>query len=151
MEGKDIWVQKFLKGESVIQIAKEYSVTREAVYLRLRTLPNWRELSDSMREAKRGLSLRSYTSKQKKTILELAQKKYPLYKIAEKTGIPYKHVRILLKDTLYGRNVVAFRERNVKIRKEFEQGMTCGELAKKYGMSHGNMWKVINYKLACDN
>ena len=84
-------------------------------------------------------------------ILELAQKKYPLYKIAKEMGIPYKHVRLLLKDTLYSRNPVTFKNRNDKIRQEFKQGVSRGELAKKYNMTYGNLCKIVNSKLVCDN
>jgi len=56
---EDKFVRGFLEGKSVIEMAKESGLTREGVYIHLRKLPNWKEVSKIKRGIRKAQRLES--------------------------------------------------------------------------------------------
>ncbi len=140
MEGKDLIINEFLQGASAQQLADKYGVTREAIYLRLRTLPNWREVSKKMKRQRDKERL----DKQKKHILELAEQGYSADKISKELRLANKTVTNVLRGTKYDRTFETLRHRNAEAKKLRALGWSKEKLCERYGVKPRQLHNMLS-------
>lgn len=142
MEGKDSMVREYLNGKPVSKIAEENNITREAVYLRLRTLPNWKNIAESKHRARIGEYLNKYKNRTTE-LHKLGEEGLSMLEMSKKTKIPYNHVRKLLKGTQFDNAHATSKGRNKDIRRLHSSGWSRRKLAKKYELSYGHICRII--------
>ena len=143
MEHRDKLVQEYLDGNSVINIAKKHNLTREAVYLYLRRLPDWEKIYKSKRKTKWQRAVDKYSDKIPK-IIKLRKKGYSTIQVSKKLKVPFEAVREILKTTPYDNSKQARDERNEKIYNEYMNGAHQKKLALKYGMAQSSISAIVH-------
>jgi len=138
MEGLEPMVRMYLNQVPVIKIAEHFGVSRETVYSRLRTIPNYKEVSLSLRNAKRENKIKKH-SQRLPEINKLAEQGVGMVGISKKLNIPYYTVKALLRGTKYDSTHKAkeFRDRNIY--SLYRRGMTQTQLAKKYNLAQSSI------------
>jgi len=141
MEGYNEITTRYLNGESVIRIAQDLSISREAVYQRLRLLPDWesrkREYMERRKEKKRYLM-----AEQAETIIKLRKEGLSLHKIKREMDLPMVKIKSILKykgKEIGSRNVTRDRE----IVKLYEKGVKQADLAKKFKTTQPNISRIV--------
>ena len=142
MDGRDNMIHEYLNGSTVINIAKKYGVTREAVYLRLRRIPGWRNISYKKRVAKRGSYLKQYKDLMPQ-IVELINRGIYRRDIARQLNMPYLHLKQLLRGTKHDKAHTARMPIHNNLRRDYGRGMSRQELMKKYGFSYPHVCRII--------
>ena len=138
MEGLEPMVRMYLNQVPVTKIADHFEVSRETVYSRLRTIPNYKEVSRSLRNVKKENRLKKYRQRLPE-IHQLAKQGVGMVGISEKLNIPYYTVKALLRGTKYDSTHKAkeFRDRNIY--SLYRRGMTQTQLAKKYNLAQSSI------------
>lgn len=138
MEGLEPMVRMYLNQVPVIKIAEHFGVSRETVYSRLRTIPNYKEVSRSLRNVKKENRLKKYRQRLPE-IHQLAKQGVGMVGISKKLNIPYYTVKALLRGTKYDSTHKAkeFRDRNIY--SLYRRGMTQTQLAKKYNLAQSSI------------
>ena len=142
MEHEDILVQEYLDGNSVINIAKERGITREAVYQHLRQLPNWQKVSDSMKPTKKQRAENKYRYAVAE-ILKLSEQGYSAVQISEKLKVPFYSVQNILKGTRFDNRKQVRHERNRQIYELYQQGNSQQQIATAFGMAQSSISEII--------
>ena len=136
------FVREYLDGKSVIDIAKKYGVTREAVYLYLRRLPDWEKIYKSKRRTKWQRAVDKYSEKIPK-IIKLRKKGYSTIQVSRKLEVPFEAVREILKTTAYDNSKQARDDRNERIYNEYMRGTPQKKLALKYNMAQSSISDIV--------
>lgn len=138
MEGLEPMVRMYLNQVPVIKIAEHFGVSRETVYSRLRTIPNYKEVSRSLRNVKKENRLKKYRQRLPE-IHQLAKQGVGMVGISEQLNIPYYTIKTLLRGTKYDSTHKAkeFRDRNIY--SLYRRGMTQTQLAKKYNLAQSSI------------
>jgi hypothetical protein len=142
MEGQERFINEYLSGKSAIQIAKENGITREAVYLRLRSMPQWEETKKAKRSAKRVDDLKG-SEQIIKDLKRLRSQGYSTTKAARELGVNYLRARTLLRGSKYDNSKKAKEYRNRNITREYDLGKTQHQLAEKYGLGQAAISHII--------
>ena len=142
MADREQLIQEFLNGKSVIDIAKQYNLSREAVYQNLRTIPNWERVSESLKKTKKERALEAYGHLMPE-IIRLKEEGLSTIVVARKLGIPYPPLAELLKGTRHDNSKEVREARNRRIYKEYQKGMVQRELAQEFGMSQSSISEII--------
>jgi len=143
MEATERFIKEYLEGKSVKDIGKENNVTGEAVYLRLRTMPNWREVSLKMRQKRKEATLQRHKQHLSK-ILEMYENGFSSKEISKELKINQDVVRFLTRGTPYDNSLKAKEYRDKIIVALYKKGKTQKELAKMYGMGQTGISRIIN-------
>lgn len=138
--------REYLQGSSVKDIAQKYNMTREAIYLRLRGMPNWKEISKVRRAEEKGSYLKQYKDRIEE-LYTLGEEGNSMISMHRITGIPYDHIRLLLKGTKYDTAHKVLRERNKEVRRLHTNGMSRYELAERFGLSYGHISKIVTHQI----
>jgi Mor family transcriptional regulator len=142
MEGKDLFIQQYLNGKKVDDIASEHGITPEAVYVRLRAMPDWKKIKKLKRERKMLNTLDSLKQATQK-LKELKHLGLSTTKAAQQLGIDYRLARKLLRGTKYDSSKKAKQYRNKNIKREYDLGKTQQQLAEKYNLPQQSISKII--------
>ena len=142
MEGKEPMVRMYLNGMSVQEIAEHFDCTREAVYMRLRTIPNFKQVSKALRNARKEERLKQYRQRLPE-IYELLDQGTPAAHVAKQLNIPYARIRSLLRGTEYDNTHESKKFRDRGIYSLYKSGMTQQQLAKKYGLAQSSISEII--------
>jgi Mor family transcriptional regulator len=142
MAEREQLIQEFLNGKSVIDIAEQYNMSREAVYQHLRTIPNWKKVSESLKKTKRERALEKYGHLMQE-IIRLKEEGLSTIAVARKLDIPYPPLVELLKGTRHDNSKEAREERNKKIYESYKNGRSQRELAIEFGMSQSSISNIV--------
>jgi len=126
-------IRDYLNGVSVINLTKKYEMTREAIYLHLRTLPNWKEAKEEYLKDKIRRNKSTYLEDLPR-ILKLRRKGLSATQISKKLNIHYRKISYLLLGTKYDNTQTSKEDRDKKIVDGYASGMTQTKLAKKFGL-----------------
>ena len=130
---EDYITTEYKKGRSVIDIANELELTREAVYLHLRKNDNWEEMSERYNDRKKEKTARKYEEISEQ-IAFMINDGYSLKEIAKSLEISYGRIRYILRKT--GMSFTEIRKnRDAEIGLDYLRGFTYNELAEKYDLS----------------
>lgn len=135
MEGKDIITKEYLEGKPVIKIAEEYGLSREAIYQRLRKLPNWQEVQRHRKEKDKGK-----VWEQRHRVIERRKWGWSMVRISQDLNIPVYKIRKMLLDTKYDRSKKYYVKRNRHIIYLWNKGYTKYKIAKEIGCN----WSAVN-------
>lgn len=135
-------VAEYLEGSSVISIAKKYKITREAVYLHLRKIPNWRRVSDRMRPTKEDRAKAKYQYALR-DILKLAANGYSAICISKRLKVPFIAVQHILKGTKFENSKEKKNQRNELIYESYINGSSQQKIAKAFGMAQSSISEII--------
>ncbi len=133
---------EYLAGNSVISIAKKYGVTREAVYARLRKMPNWNVIKEKKKIARAKKRMQKHEHLRDK-VFEMAKNGTYRAEIKRELGVSRKVIETLLRGTKYDRSQTAKMPIHNEIRRDFGRGMTRKELMEKYEMSYPHICRII--------
>ena len=139
---RSAFVREYLDGKSVIDIANKYDVSREAVYLYLRKLPDWEKIYKSKRRTKWQRAVDKYNDKIPK-IIALREQGYSTLQTSKKLNVPFEATKEILKTTPYDNSKKAREERNEKIYNDYMNGMSQVKLAEKYGMAQSSISNIV--------
>ena len=140
---RSAFVREYLDGKSVIDIAKKYDVTREAVYLYLRRLPDWEKIYKSKRRTKWQRAVDKYSDKIPK-IIALREQGYSTLRTAKELNVPFEATKEILKMTPYDNSKEVRDARNEKIYNEYMNGAHQKKLALKYGMAQSSISAIVH-------
>jgi len=139
--------QLYKDGTKVKHIAEAYSLSKEAVYQRLRKLPDFKQIKQKLyTQSKRELlrtQLQEYAEYLPK-VYKLREQGVGMVEISKRFSISYKFLRKLLKGTQYDgtRDYVAMR--NQDIFHDYKDGMTQVEIAKKHNTTQPNVSNILH-------
>ena len=139
---RSAFVREYLDGKSVIDIANKYDVSREAVYLYLRKLPDWEKIYKSKRRTKWQRAVDKYSDKIPK-IIALREQGYSTLQTSKKLNVPFEATKEILKTTPYDNSKKAREERNEKIYNDYMNGTSQVKLAEKYGMAQSSISNIV--------
>ena len=142
MAEREQLIQEYLNGKSVIDIAKQYDLSREAVYQHLRKIPNWEKVSESLVKTPREKALEQYGHLIPE-IIRLKEEGLSTSVVAKKLDIPFYPLVELLKGTRHDNSKKAREERDKEIYKGYKAGRTQGELAREFGMAQSSISEII--------
>lgn len=142
MTKSDEIIAKYNSGVSVINLAKEYNLTRERIYQYLRKAPNFKGISSQKREEKVKKRLAGY-SHLLPAIFEMREQGLGTTTIASKLGITYNTTRTLLKGTQWDNSKKVKALRNRSINRAYLNGMSQVKIAKKFGMCQSSISAIL--------
>jgi len=142
MDGKDSMINEYLGGSTVIDIAKKYGVTREAVYQRLRKIPSWGAVKEKNRVSRKRKRMEKYEGLRDE-IYEMAEKGVYRVEIMKKLNISAKVLKDLLKGSKYDLAPTARMPVHNEIRRDHGRGMSKKALMEKYDMSYPHICRII--------
>jgi len=134
---------------TAIQLANKYGLTREAIYIRLRTIPNWKQVAKRMREKSKSKRLNKY-----KDILpeieKLASEGHSMSSISKELGISYDHTKKLLKLTKYDNSYKALKQKYQKIRHLYSKGWSRKRLMEEFNYSYIHIGRILRRDTTID-
>jgi transposase len=142
MDGKDSMINEYLGGSTVIDIAKKYGVTREAVYQRLRKIPGWGAVKEKSRVSKKRARMEQYEGLRDE-IYEMAEKGIYRVEIMKKFNISAKVLKDLFKGSKYDLAPTARMPVHNEIRREYGKGVSKKALMAKYELSYPHICRII--------
>lgn len=142
MEGKDLIVNEYLQGASVQDLAKKYSVSREAIYLRLRTMPDWRKVSKVQKKERK----KDKIKRQREQVLKLAEEGLSVNAIRKELNLANKTVSEFLEGTKYDRRREVLRHRDAEAKKLRALGWKRKKLCERYGIKERQLDKILKRK-----
>lgn len=135
-------VDKYLNGESVISLAKEYSLSRERIYQYLRKLGAWDKVLLDNRFRTKQRRMREYKS-YLPAIIEWKEAGLGTFAISRKLKLSYKTVANLLAGTKYDNRNCRNKARDRKILREYLKGKTQTQIAEEMGMKQNNISRIL--------
>lgn len=135
-------VEMYLDGQSVGEIAKHFGATREAVYLYLREIPNFKDISRKFAEDRKKLRLRQYSTSTN-DILKLREDGLSMRTISKALGMSYTRVRKLLKGTSLDNSHKSKLKRNRRICQMYKAGLTQREIAEELKLGQSTISNII--------
>ena len=142
MNKKEEIIAKYESGESVINLAKEYNLTRERIYQYLRQVPDFKKLSKEKRLQKVSQRLEGYKHLLPQ-IFELREQGVGNPRIAKQLGVTYATIQKLTEGTPYDNSKKAQAKRNRAINKDYLSGLSQVKIAKKFGMSQSSISIIL--------
>jgi|GEM_PF-3277761 len=137
-------VNDFLSSVPVSEIAKKYNLTRESVYSTLRELPDFKEISLTIKQARKVKKIKDGYRKQLPRIRELRASGLSAVKTSKLLCIPYYAIKELLKGSIYDTSYDFKNTRDEKIRELYKKGKTQQWLAKKYNLSQARVSDILH-------
>jgi Mor family transcriptional regulator len=139
---EDKFVRGFLEGKSVIEMAKESGLTREGIYIHLRKLPNWKQVSKRSKAIKEAQRLESLTDTVE-LLKQLIDGGLSASDSARKIGMSHLTARKLLAGTKYDTTQPAKDRRDREIIKRYKKGETQVQLGKEFGLGQTAISRII--------
>jgi len=137
-------VNDYLSSVPVSEIARKSNTTRENIYQKLRRMPDYKEVSNALREAKTKRLIKRDYSPRISEIKELRDGGMSTTKISRKLHLSYYAVRELLRNTEYDSSIEAKNKRDDQIREDYKNGKTQTSLAKKYHISQARVSDILH-------
>jgi Mor family transcriptional regulator len=135
---------RYLNGGSVSTMAREYGVSREAIYQVLRTMDDWeKKIEDTAPLRYKKSILKRHPSLDSKAI-ELKKGGMSTTQVSKTLSVPYRAVRGILKDTQYDDSKGAKQKRDKKILRKYNSGKTQVELAREFNTSQQNICRILD-------
>jgi len=132
----------YLGGIPVRIISKNFNLSREGVYRYLRDIPNFKEISETLRRAKKLRQINQYHTKLDE-VYRLARGGKHTVEISKMLKIPYTELKKILKGTKYDNTHISKTKRNAKIIKMYKQGVSQQKIAKKFGLAQSTISDVV--------
>lgn len=132
----------YLDGIPVKVISKSFSLSREGVYRYLRDIPNFKEISETLRRAKKLRQINQYHTRLDEVYSLVKEGKHTV-EISRMLKIPYIELREILKGTKYDNSHKGKEKRNTRIIKLYNDGMSQQKIAKKFGLAQSTISDVI--------
>jgi transposase len=146
MTRREYVIQEYMKGTPVDRIAKVVDRTRQACYLMLAKLPNYSEVKEAHREQRRIRNIKELTP----PVLNLwKNSKLTATDISTELGVPYYIIGKILRTEL-GKRPRKNDQRDTQIVREYLEGKSQKELAKKYKTVQPNINRVLKRYLGSD-
>ena len=142
MNKKEEIIAKYNSGVSVIELSKEYSLSRERIYQYLRQVPDFKKLSKEKRLKKVEKRLEGYRHLLPQ-IFALREKGVGNPRIAKQLGVTYVTIQKLTEGTPYDSSKKAQAKRNRAINKAYLSGLSQVKIAKKFGMSQSSISIIL--------
>ncbi len=135
-------ISRYMFGDSVIELAKEYNLSRERIYQYLRNLEDWEEEREVYEQRKKH-QLKIQKRKLQEEVILRIKLGQSITQIARELHIANKTIHILLTGTKYKIGKKALKQRDKKILREYKSGATQKQLAKKYNTAQTNISRII--------
>ena len=135
-------ITRYMFGDSVIQIAKEYNLSRERVYQYLRCLEDWNEEQRIYEERKKHQLKIQRQGLLREIILRIKQGKN-ITQITKELHIAPDTVHSLLKNTKYRLGHSSKKIRDKEIYRRYKKGESQIQLAHKFQLSQANISRII--------
>jgi len=139
---EDKFVKGFLEGKSVIEMAKESGLSREGIYVHLRKLPNWKEVSKTWKGHREQQRLESLTDTVE-LLKQLIDGGMSVSNASRSVGMAYLTARKLLAGTKYDTTKKAKDKRDREIVRRYKAGEIQTQLAKAYGLRQTAISRII--------
>lgn len=135
-------ITRYMYGDSVIQLAKEYNLSRERIYQYLRDLEDWDEEREVYEQRKKH-QLKIQKKRLQEEIILRVKLGQSITQIARELHIANKTIHALLRGTRYKIGKKLIKERDKKILREYKNGATQKQLAQKYNTAQTNISRII--------
>ena len=135
-------IAKYNSGVSVINLAKEYNLTRERIYQYLRQVPDFKSLSKKKRLERVKSRMESFSHLTPQIEQGLREKK-SLTLIAKELGISYLTAKNLIKGTPMDTSKKAKAKRNEAINKAYVRGLSQVKIAKKFNLCQSAISAIL--------
>ena len=134
-------VEEYLKGVTVDELAQRFSVSREAVYQRLRKDRDWRHIKAHLRKER---SLERIRELEEKTndIVEGWVAGVSILDLAREFKTSRKNISRIIRDVVG--TTKRRHERDLEIIEKYKEGVTQTELAKEYEISQPCISRIVN-------
>ena len=123
-------------------MANESGMTREGIYIHLRKLPDWKEVSKFRREQNKADKLKAMGDTIE-LLKQLIDSGVSASDSARKIGMSYLTARELLAGTEYDNSNKAKDKRDKEIVKRYRAGETQAQLGKAYGLRQTAISRII--------
>jgi len=135
-------ITRYMFGDSVIQLSKEYGLSRERIYQYLRVLEDWNE-EQRIYEDRKKHQTKIQKQKLLHEIILLIKEGKSITQITRGLHIANKTVYSLLKGTKYKLGHCSNKKRDRNIYKEYKRGLSQVAIAQKYHQSQANISRII--------
>ena len=132
----------YLGGKSVIDLAKEYNLSRERIYQYLRQVSGFKQIS----EKKRLEEIQKRTQSHLHLLPEIARRKAlgkSISVIAREMGISFPMMKRIIKGTELDISKKSKAKRNKAIKKDYKRGMSQIKLSKKYNLCQSAISAIL--------
>lgn len=143
MDKQNEIVAGYYDGKSVIDLAKEYNLSRERIYQYLRQAEGWEHIVKEQREIRKKAKLLSYAHLLPKS-LELREQGMSVGRIAKELGTTHRVISWLIKGTPLDNSKKARARRDKKINRDYIHGMSQVELARKYNLYQTRISAILH-------
>lgn len=135
-------ISRYMFGDTVIQLSKEYGLSRERIYQYLRDVKDWDEEKGIYKDRKRR-QREIQDEKLKPLILKDRKQGMKLCKIIEKYHTSPRRVERILKGTGYEGGRSYLKRRDNGILKLYKKGLTQKEIGQRFNTCQTNVARII--------
>lgn len=135
-------ISRYMFGDTVIQLSKEYGLSRERIYQYLRDVKDWDEEKGIYKDRKRH-QRKIQDQKLRPLIINDRRQGVKLCEVAKKHHTSTRRIKRILQGTGYEGGKPYLEKRDRKILRMYKRGFTQREVGEKFNTCQNNVSRIL--------